>query len=163
MLTSVLSPIQIAQPNPAPPWGWNPAATFLTAYNTQQENQRAQEKMAMEQELYRILLPQKQAEVEFNLKQLAYDSKLLEESYRARSADLDARYRAATSSGRSGSGSGSNAAGNVVGGTGQQQQSNPYGFGLGNIATPKAPQPAAPKKVSWRVVAPAQPQGTQGP
>ena len=108
------------------PWGWNPAATFQTAFNNAEENRRAQEKMAMEQELYKILLPEKIARTEFNLKELAYASKMMEQSYRAQSADLDARYRAATSSGRSGSGSGSNAAGNVVGGTGQQESEDAF-------------------------------------
>lgn len=142
------------------PWGWNPAATFLTAYNAQQESQREREKMAMEQELYRILLPQKAAEAEFNLKKLAYDTELLTDAYKTRTAELEERRRIIKTGG---TGSGSNAAGSGVGGTGQQQQSNPYGFGLGNIATPKAPQPAAPKKVSWKVVTPAPAQGTQGP
>jgi hypothetical protein len=76
-----------------PPWNWNPAATFITAYTTMQENQRAQEKAGMEAELSRILLPEKAAQAEFNLKQLAYESKLLEKSYNAQSADYDERMR----------------------------------------------------------------------
>ena len=97
--------MSINTPDTAPPWGWNPGATFLTAYYAAQENQRNKEEFRMKMELERILLPQKQAAAEFNLKKLAYESKLLENSYRAQSADLDARYRAATSSG-GGSGSG---------------------------------------------------------
>ena len=112
--TPLWNPVEVT-----PPWGWNPAATFLTAYTTAQDERRAQEKMAMEQELYKILLPEKIARTEFNLKELAYASKMMEKSYRAQYADLDARYRAATSSG---SGASSNVAGN--GGPGNPQQSN---------------------------------------
>jgi hypothetical protein len=58
-----------------------------------QENQRAQEKAGMEAELSRILLPERAAKAAFNLKQLAYESKLLEKSYNAQSADYDERMR----------------------------------------------------------------------
>jgi len=109
------------------PWGWNPAATFQASFLAAEENRRAQEKMAMEQELYKILLPEKIAKTEFNLKELAYASKMMERSYRAQSADLDARYRAATSSG---SGASSNVAGN--GGSSNQAQSR-YGGGVANM------------------------------
>jgi hypothetical protein len=61
----------------APPWDWNPGATFLTAFNAAQENKRRNEEMALENELAQILLPQKRAEAEFNLKKLAYDTERL--------------------------------------------------------------------------------------
>jgi hypothetical protein len=60
-----------------PGWEWNPGATFVTAFNNAQENKRANEKMALDQELAAILLPQKRAEAEFNLKKLAYDTERL--------------------------------------------------------------------------------------
>ena len=47
----------------------------------------------MESELERILLPEKMAKAEFNIKKLAYDSKLLELTHRAETADLDNRMR----------------------------------------------------------------------
>jgi hypothetical protein len=75
-MASFITPIVIDE-DPAPPWNWNPVATFQTAYNAAQENKRAQEKMALEQELAEILLPQKRAEAEFNLKKLAYDTERL--------------------------------------------------------------------------------------
>ena len=124
------------------PWGWNPAATFQASFIAAEENRRAQEKMAMEQELYKILLPEKIAKTEFNLKELAYASKMMERSYRAQSADLDARYRAATSSG-------SGASSNVAGNGGSPNQAGVYQsrFGFGSKLTPpaaSAPQAAQP-------------------
>lgn len=47
----------------------------------------------MDAELSRILLPEKAAKAAFNIKQLAYDSKLLEKSYNTQSAELDERMR----------------------------------------------------------------------
>lgn len=76
-----------------PPWGWNPVETFLTAYTTVQENQRAQEKAAVDAELSRILLPAKAAEAEYNLKKFTLDAQLLEKFHRTKSASLDATYR----------------------------------------------------------------------
>jgi hypothetical protein len=119
------------------PWGWNPAATFQASFIAAEENQRAQEKMAMEQELYKILLPEKIAKTEFNLKELAYASKMMERSYRTQSADLDARYRAATSSG---SGASSNVAGN--GGSSNQapaQDEDPTSFNLTGTSYDRKP------------------------
>ena len=55
----------------------------------------------MESELERILLPEKMAKAEFNIKKLAYDSKLLELTHRAETADLDNRMRVIASGGRS--------------------------------------------------------------
>jgi hypothetical protein len=54
----------------APPWNWNPGATFVQAFNDAQENKRAQEKMALEQELAQILLPYKQQTAAFELEKL---------------------------------------------------------------------------------------------
>jgi hypothetical protein len=119
MLTSVLSPIQIAQPDPAPPWGWNPAATFLTAYRATQEERRAQEEFAMQAELNKILFPVKKAQAEFNLKELAYASESLAGQYKLMGEARDAQRRMLRS------GSGSNAAGSGVGGTGQQAPQTP--------------------------------------
>ena len=76
-----------------PPWNWNPAETFLTAYTTVQENKRAQEAAAVEAELSRILLPAKAAEAQYNIKKFEYDAKLLEKLYNTNSASLDATYR----------------------------------------------------------------------
>jgi len=92
-----------------PPWNWNPVETYLTAYTAMQENQRAQEKAGMEAELSRILLPERAAKAAFNIKQLAYESKLLEKSYNAQSAELDDRMGVISGNGSGGSG-GSDAA-----------------------------------------------------
>jgi hypothetical protein len=79
MARSFIDPslVALATQPAAPPWDWNPGATFVTAFNDAQRNKREQEKMALEMELAEILLPQKRAEAEFNLKKLAYDTERL--------------------------------------------------------------------------------------
>jgi hypothetical protein len=54
----------------APPWGWNPAATFLTAYTTMQENQRAQQEFAVQQELEQYLMPLKKQQAQLSLEKM---------------------------------------------------------------------------------------------
>lgn len=54
----------------APPWDWNPGATFMRAYNDAQENKRLNEKMAMEQELNSILFPLKEQQAQLQLEKL---------------------------------------------------------------------------------------------
>jgi len=77
----------------APPWNWNPGATFVAAFNDAQANKRANEKMAMEQELTAILLPAKRAEAEYNIKKLQFQSELLTNFHKANTAALPAAYR----------------------------------------------------------------------
>lgn len=108
MAQSFIPSVPFAAPEPVP-WNWNPGATFQASFIAAQENQRAQEKMAIESELSRILLPQKAAEVEFNLKKLAYDSELLTNAFKTRTAELEERRRIIRSGG---SGASSNVAGN---------------------------------------------------
>jgi hypothetical protein len=105
-----------------PPWGWNPVATFQTAYNDAQEEKRAQQEFEVGMELEQILLPAKIAKAEYDTKKFAYDSKLLEKIYRTQSAALDNSYRGVTSAvggsrGSGGSGASSNVAGNGGGST----------------------------------------------
>jgi hypothetical protein len=148
MITSALNSVNITNPKPIP-WGWNPVATFQTAMTEAQENNRAQERFAIEAELSRILLPEKMAKAEFNIKKLAYDSKLLELSHRAETADLDNRMRVIASGGNSGGGADAGATSNPDG-----SFKSKYGFGLGmNTQT----TPAARPKVSWKIVTPAAP------
>jgi hypothetical protein len=61
-----------AQPA-APPWNWNPGATFVEAYNDARRNKREQEKMALEMELAEILLPYKKATAALQLEKLQQD------------------------------------------------------------------------------------------
>ena len=126
-----------------PPWGWNPGQTFVTAFNEAQANKRANEKMAMEQELAAILLPAKKAEADYNMKKLSYDSQLLEKIYQTKSAALDESYRGVTSAV---GGSNSNVPGSQSSGTvaarGFQSR-----FGFGSKLKPpaaSAPQAAQP-------------------
>jgi len=108
MAESWLRSYPIAAPDPVP-WGWNPAATFQTAFNDAQENQRAQEKMDLENELAQILLPQKRAEAEFNLKKLAYDTERLTLVNKLQTEDIEERRRLLRSGGSGSGGGGNNA------------------------------------------------------
>ncbi len=103
MAESWLRSYAIDAPDPVP-WGWNPAATFQTAFNDAQAEKRAQEKMALENELAQILLPQKRAEAEFNLKKLAYESENLTSQYKLLSEEQDAKRRFLRSGGSGGGG-----------------------------------------------------------
>jgi hypothetical protein len=155
MLTSVLSPISIATPDTAPPWGWNPAATFLTAYNTQAQERRDQEKFNMAMQLERILLPAKAAQAEFTLNQLAYETENMANSYRLQNEMVNERRRIIRTGG---SGASSNVAGN--GGSSNQapaQDEDPTSFNLTGTSYDRKPaaqsqpqtssQPMAKKKV----------------
>jgi hypothetical protein len=107
MAESWLRSYPIAAPDPVP-WGWNPAATFQTAFNDAQEEKRAQEKMALENELAQILLPQKRAEAEFNLKKLAYDTERLTLVNKLQTEDIEERRRLLRSGGSGQGGGGGN-------------------------------------------------------
>jgi hypothetical protein len=149
MAESWLRSYAIDAPDPVP-WGWNPAATFQTAFNDAQEEKRAQEEFEMGKALEEILLPQKKAQVEFNLKKLAYESENLTNAYKLESEITDAKRRMLRSGGQGG---GSN---NAPATNAQGFQSK---FGWGSkIATP--PQAASRPKPTWQVVAPAQPNPT---
>lgn len=145
MLTSVLSPIQIAQPDPAPPWGWNPAATFQTAFNNAREEQRAQQEFQLGMEIEKILLPAKIAKAEYDVKKFEMDAQVLERIYRNQTAALDRSYSGIKSAigGSRGSGASSNVAGNV----GSSNQAGVYQsrFGFGSKLTP--PAASAPQAV----------------
>lgn len=56
-----------------PPWGWNPGATFMEAFNEAQRNRREQEKQALDMELAQILMPYKQAKAALELDKLQQD------------------------------------------------------------------------------------------
>ena len=127
-----------------PPWGWNPTATFLTAYTTAQEEKRAQEEFQMKAALDKILFPAKKAQAEFTLKQLAYESERMANSYKLLNEETDERRRILRSGG---SGASSNVAGN--GGSSNQAPASGYQsrFGFGSKLTPpaaSAPQAAQP-------------------
>jgi hypothetical protein len=71
MARSFIDPslVEMALPK-GPGWEWNPGATFVTAFNNAQENRRANEKMALDQELAAILLPYKQQTAALELEKL---------------------------------------------------------------------------------------------
>ena len=94
MANSYIDPSLVRMTLPeGPGWEWNPGQTFVTAFNNAQENKRANEKMAMEQELAAILLPAKAAEAEYNIKKLQLDSEFLTTFHKARTAALPGAYR----------------------------------------------------------------------
>jgi len=54
----------------APPWGWNPAATFLTAYTQMQKNQQAKQEFELGMEMERYLLPIKKQTAQLSLEKM---------------------------------------------------------------------------------------------
>jgi hypothetical protein len=119
----------------AMPWGWNPAATFLTAYNAQVKERRDQQEFQLGMEIEKILLPSKIAKAEYEMKKFQMDSEILERIYRNQTAALDQSYSGIKSAiggsrGSGGSGASSNVAGN--GGSSNQAQSR-YGGGVANM------------------------------
>jgi hypothetical protein len=87
MASSFIDPnlVKMAIEPAAPPWNWNPGATFVEAFNSAQENKRRNEEMAMEQELANILLPYKKASAALELDKLQQEverSTLLTERFR---------------------------------------------------------------------------------
>ena len=54
----------------APPWGWNPAATFLTAYTEMQKNQQAKQEFELGMEMERYLLPIKKQTAQLSLEKM---------------------------------------------------------------------------------------------
>jgi hypothetical protein len=120
-----------------PGWEWNPGATFVTAFNNAQENKRANEKMAMEQQLSEILFPAKKAQAEFTIKQLAYESERMENSYKLLNEETDERRRLLRDGGRVGNPNTSN----VAPAGGYQSR---YGFGSKLSPVSTTPQTAQP-------------------
>ena len=71
MANSYIDPSLVRMTLPeGPGWEWNPGATFVTAFNNAQENQRLQQKRAEEAELAAILLPYQQQKAALELDKL---------------------------------------------------------------------------------------------
>lgn len=70
MAGSFITPVNL-QPNDA--WNWNPAATFIAAYNSAAENKREQEKLELDAWMTRTLLPYKQQVAQLELQKLQQD------------------------------------------------------------------------------------------
>jgi len=56
-----------------PPWDWNPAQTFIDAYNTQRIADQKTEEMRMSNELEKILFPLKVQNAQLQLEKLVQD------------------------------------------------------------------------------------------
>lgn len=63
----------------APPWDWNPGATYVTAFNETRLAQQKAEEMAMANQLESILLPYKQKQAALALDKLQFDIELQSE------------------------------------------------------------------------------------
>jgi hypothetical protein len=63
--TPLWNPVEVA-----PPWGWNPAATFLTAYTEMQKNQQAKQEFELGMEMERYLLPIKKQTAQLSLEKM---------------------------------------------------------------------------------------------
>jgi hypothetical protein len=135
-----------------PPWGWNPVATFQTAYNDAQEEKRAQQEFEMGMELERFLLPMKKQQAQLALEKMNLEMERTRgEIDRQRiltrqMTDVQRNVNQGFNSGLSG-GAATNA----------QGFQSKFGFGS-KLATP--PQAASRPKPTWQVVAPAQPNPT---
>ena len=70
-MASFISPVRPI--DTAPPWNWNPAETFQTAFTLAQENKRLQEKAAVDMELEQILLPVKQKQAALALDKMQFE------------------------------------------------------------------------------------------
>lgn len=133
------TPIQM---EPAgPPWGWNPAATFMTAFYTAQENQRAQEKAARDREMEQILFPLKAQQAALELDKLQMEVE--------RGAMTNQIYRKALRQSHSSQMQGLRDVDRSISNGGSSNQAGVYQsrFGFGSKLTPpaaSAPQAAQP-------------------
>lgn len=110
-MSSFITPVRPI--DTAPPWNWNPGATFVTAFNNAQENKRAQEKAAMDMELEKILFPLKVQTAQMNFEKLVQDrdrTMLLNEQIREARRNSSKSLNSAISSNVAGNGGSSNQA-----------------------------------------------------
>lgn len=124
------------------PWGWNPAATFLTAYKTMQDENRAQREFEVAQELEQFLLPIKKQQAQLSLEKMNLEM----EKTKGELTRQTLLTRMATDAYRN-TNRGVNSA--VAGNVGSSNQAGVYQsrFGFGSKLTPpatSAPQAAQP-------------------
>jgi len=75
MARSYIDPslVALATQPAAPPWNWNPGATFVEAYNESQRTKMAREKMELDNWMTQTLFPYKQAQAQLELQKLQQD------------------------------------------------------------------------------------------
>jgi hypothetical protein len=78
----------------APPWDWNPGATFTRAYNDAQAIQLKREEIENERQIMEILLPYKVKKAALDLDELRSDMKVNEATVDIRRKELEYRNRA---------------------------------------------------------------------
>jgi hypothetical protein len=134
----------------APPWDWNPGQTFVTAFNQTSLAQAESEKLRLANELETFLIPLKQKKAAFDLDKIQYETEL-------QSVVLDRARQAQRQSYRDEISRAKGLGGNNAPATNAQGFQSKFGWGS-KIATP--PQAASRPKLTWQVVAPAQPNPT---
>lgn len=134
-MASFISPVRPI--DTAPPWDWNPGATFAAAFNESRLAQKKAEEMELSNQLESILLPYKQKQAALALDKLQFDVELQSER-------LDREREVFREMRKQGFGSGSNAAGNTVQGGVYQSR---YGFGSKLLQT----APIAPQNTSRKI------------
>lgn len=70
-MASLFTPVRPIETGP--PWGWNPAETFQTAFTLAQENKRLQEKAEMSSYLDQLLLPNRQKKAALDLDKMQFE------------------------------------------------------------------------------------------
>jgi len=138
-MASWIAPRTVEFEPTAPPWGWNPAATFLTAYTTMQENQRAQQEFAVQQELEQYLLPIKKRSAELSLANMELEMEKTK-------GELDRQTiltRRLTEGYRNANGAINSAVSNPATNTSQNKTDDPLSFNISTAATQKQPSVAS--------------------
>ena len=139
MAQSYLSAVPFAAPDPMP-WNWNPAQTFLTAYYDQQQEKRAQQEFAVQQELEQYLLPIKKRSAELSLANMELEMEKTK-------GELDRQTiltRRLTEGYRNTNGAINSTVSNPVSSGGQSTPSNPYDiFGDSTVSPSTGEEEAA--------------------
>jgi len=98
----------------APPWNWNPGATFVQAFNDAQSLQIKREEMENERQIMEILLPYKIEKAKWDISNLKADVNLAKAVERERAANVSYKNAMAEEI-RRGRGRGSNASAQWLG------------------------------------------------
>jgi hypothetical protein len=95
MAQSFFQPVKVtAQDMGAPPWDWNPGATFVAAFNDARALQLKREQMENERQIMEILMPYKVKKAQLDLEELRSDVKLNEAALDLRREEIKYRNQA---------------------------------------------------------------------
>ena len=128
----------------APPWDWNPGATFVEAFNESRRTRLMQEKAEQEAELNRILFPLKAQQAALELDKLQMEVE--------RGAMTNQIYRKALRQSHSGQMQGLRDIDRSISGT----TTSRWGLSRYGVNTTPSQSAASPKpRLNWSVVQPA--------